>query len=243
MPEKVGKLVWDQPTTRKFEAGVDHGVYYPRDDSGAYTNGVAWSGLTAVNETPSGAEPNKQYADNIPYLVLMSAEDFGATISAFHYPPEFGEADGTVEIAPGVILHQQNRRTFGLSYRTKIGNDITQNLGYKIHLIYGAQVSPSERAYNTINESPEALNFSWTITTTPVDFPGFMPAANIEFDSTTIDPVKLNALETILYGSETTAARLPTPEELVTMFKEEIETSMMNMRKARMASSVMKKPD
>lgn len=235
MPEY--KLKWDVRGTRLFETGVDHGVYYPRDDSGAYTGGVAWSGLTAVNQTPSGAEPNKQYADNIPYLVLMSSEDFGATIEAFHYPPEFGEADGTAEIAPGVVLHQQTRRTFGLSYRTKLGNDIAgQDYGYKLHLIYGATVSPSERAYNTVNENPEAVPFSWTITTTPEDFPGFKPSALVEIDSTLVSAEKMQALETILYGSGTTEARLPTPEELVTMFKAEIEASQAAMKARRMGT-------
>lgn len=224
------RLKWDQAGERLFETGVDRGVFYPRDDRGDYVGGVAWNGLTSVNETPSGAESNPMYADNIKYLNLVSAEDFGATIGAYTYPEEFAVCDGSAQPSPGVIIGQQSRKTFGLCYRTKVGNDIVgQDYGYKLHLVYGGQVSPSERAYNTVNASPEAINFSWTLTTTPVDVEGYKPTAAITIDSTKCDPEKLKALEDILYGSDATVAaegdanagiaRLPQPAEVIELMK------------------------
>lgn len=212
-----GKLVWDQTGERIYETGVDHGVLYPMTPTG-YGNGVAWNGLTAVTESPSGAEANPLYADNIKYLNLISAEEFGATIEAYTYPEEFGQCDGTAELAPGVLVGQQQRKAFGLSYRTKIGNDTDgQDLGYKLHLIYGAMASPSEKAYNTINDSPEAITFSWELSTTPVEVPNMKPTAIITIDSTKVNSAKMTALEAALYGSTTTEAKLPLPAELVTL--------------------------
>ena len=205
----MSKIVWDAVGEHKYETGVDHGVLYPINPStNLYDNGVAWNGLTSVSETPSGAESNAQYADNIKYLDLLSAETFGATIACFTYPQEWEECDGSVSPVEGVQLYQQSRKTFGLSYRTKIGNDVNPDAGYKLHLVYGAKATPSERAYNTVNESPEALNFSYTISTTPVDVPGYKPTALITIDSTkyTTDAARarLAALEAILYGTDST---------------------------------------
>lgn len=215
----MSKIVWDAAGERKFETGVDHGVLYPLQ-TGGYTKGVAWNGLTAVNQTPSGAEANPQYADNIKYLNLISAEDFGATIEAFTYPDEFALCDGSAEPSPGVMIGQQTRKKFGMCYRTLLGNDKAgQEHGYKLHLIYGATASPSERAYNTINDSPEAITFSWEVTTEPVEVPGYKPTALLEIDSTKADATKLAALEEILYGTEDVEARLPLPEEIIEMFK------------------------
>lgn len=217
MPE----ITWDKAGERLYETGVDHGVFYPRNTSGAYVGGVAWNGLTAVNETPSGAEPNPLYADNIKYLNLMSAEDFGATVESYTYPEEFAICDGSAQPAPGVIIGQQNRKTFGMCYRTLIGNDIESNdHGYKLHMIYGAQASPSERPYNTVNDSPDAINFSWEVTTTPVDIKGYKPTANIIIDSTKCDAIKLKALEDILYGRNDQEPRLPLPDEVVEIMGE-----------------------
>lgn len=205
----MSKIVWDAIGEHKYETGVDHGVLYPINEStNQYDNGVAWNGLTSVSETPSGAESNPQYADNIKYLDLLSAETFGATIACFTYPKEWEECDGSKSPIEGLQLYQQARKTFGLSYRTKIGNDLNPDLGYKLHLVYGAKAQPSERAYNTVNESPEALNFSYTISTTPVDVPGYKPTSLITIDSTkyTSDEAKarLTALENILYGTDST---------------------------------------
>lgn len=214
----MSKIVWDKTGERIYETGVDHGVLYPADNEGTYPVGVAWNGLIGISESPSGAEPNPIYADNIKYLNLMSAEEFGATIEAYTYPDEFEACDGSAEIAPGVKIGQQTRKTFGLSYRTLIGNDVdSQDHGYKIHLIYGAQASPSERAYATINDTPEAITFSWEVTTTPVEVEGFKPSASITIDSTTVDETNLKALEDILYGTEVEEARLPLPDEVVTI--------------------------
>lgn len=214
----MAKIEWDKIGERIYETGVDHGVLYPADNEGNYPLGVAWNGLIGVSESPSGAEPNPIYADNIKYLNLMSAEEFGATIEAYTYPDEFEACDGSAEIAPGVKIGQQTRKTFGLSYRTLIGNDVDSNdHGYKLHLIYGGQASPSERAYATINDTPEAITFSWEVTTTPVEVEGFKPSASITIDSTTVDETKLKALEDILYGTETEEARLPLPDEVVTI--------------------------
>lgn len=217
----MSKIVWDKIGERIYETGVDHGVLYPADNEGKYPLGVAWNGLIGISESPSGAEPNPIYADNIKYLNLMSAEEFGATIEAYTYPDEFEACDGSAEIAPGVKIGQQTRKTFGLSYRTLIGNDVEANdHGYKLHLIYGGQASPSERAYATINDTPEAITFSWEVTTTPVEVEGFKPSASITIDSTTVDETKLKALEDILYGTEGEEARLPLPDEVVTIIGE-----------------------
>lgn len=228
-------ISWDQTGERFFETGVDHGVLYPYSTADkTYSPGVPWNGLTAINETPSGAEPTPIYADNMKYLNLMSAEEFGFTIEAFTYPDEFALCDGTATPAPGVAVAQQERRTFGLSYRTLVGNDIeSTNLGYKLHLIWGALASPSEKAYSTVNDTPEAITFSWTGTTTPEAFPdslGLKPSAQMTIDSTKVDAGKMAALEAILYGSDSipapeeggeitpaTIARLPLPAEIIAL--------------------------
>lgn len=216
----MSKIVWDKTGQRLFETGVDHGVLYPLQ-TGGYTKGVAWNGLTAINVTPSGAEANPQYADNIKYLNLISAEDFGATVEAFTYPDEFAVCDGSAEPVPGVMIGQQPRKKFGLCWRTLVGNDEDgQEHGYKLHLVYGATASPSEKAYNTINDSPEAITFSWEVTTEPVDVPGYKPTAYLTIDSTKVNATKLAALEEILYGTEDNEAKLPLPAEIFDMFKE-----------------------
>ena len=215
------KLVWDEVGKRFYETGVDHGVLYVMDANGAYPTGVAWNGLISVSEKPSGAEPSPLYADNIKYLNLISAEEFAAGIEAYTYPKEFEVCDGTAEAVLGVNLSQQVRKSFGLVYRTIIGNDVEgQSLGYKLHLIYGAMAAPSEKGYQTINDSPEALTFSWEITTTPVEVTGFKPTAAIVIDSTKANATKLAALEDILFGVSTPApivARLPLPNEIITL--------------------------
>jgi hypothetical protein len=211
----MSKLVWDQTGERFYETGVNQGVLYFRGEDGTYSNGVAWNGLISVTESPSGAEPTPIYADNIKYLNLLSAEEFGATIEAYTYPDEFAQCDGSAEIAPGVMIGQQNRKVFGLSYKTALGNDVDgTDYGYKLHLIYGALAAPSEKGYSTINDSPEAITFSWEVTTTPVSVTGFKPTASITIDSTKADPTKLADLEDILYGSEESEARLPLPDEV-----------------------------
>ncbi len=215
------RLIWDAVGEKIYETGVDHGVLYLQaPGSGVYDVGVAWNGLTGVTESPSGAEPTTNYADNIPYLVILSAEEFGGTIEAYTYPDEFNVCNGNLDPTPGVILSQQARQAFGMSYRTLIGNDVLgQNFGYKIHLVYGALVSPSERAYTTINESPEAITFSWEFTTTPVpsSIPNARPTALVTIDSTLVDPALLTAFENIIYGNADTNARLPMPDEVVTL--------------------------
>ena len=212
------KLVWDQTGERLYETGVKQGVLYPQAEGGLYPQGVAWNGLTAVTESPSGAEATALYADDIKYLNLMSVEEFGATIEAYTYPDEFGACDGSAEIATGVSIGQQKRKTFGLSYKTTLGNDTEGNsYGYKLHLIYGALAAPSEKSYATINDSPEAITLSWEITTTPVAVEGFQPTACVTIDSTKVNAEKLAALEAILYGSEDTEARLPLPNEIATL--------------------------
>lgn len=214
----MSKLVWDKTGERQYENGVDRGVLYLYKD-GAYKNGVVWNGLTAVNESPSGAEPSALWADNTKYLNLMSAEEFGASIEAYMYPDEFAECDGSAEIAPGVYAGQQKRCMFGFSYRTKLGNDVDGgDFGYKLHLLYGCLASPSEKGYATENDSPEAITLSWEISTTPVEVPGLKPTSCVTIDSTKVDAEKLAALELILYGSEDEEARLPLPEELATIF-------------------------
>ena len=217
----MSKLVWDKTGERYYETGVKMGVLYPQSSSGTYSKGVAWNGLTAVTESPSGAEATALYADDIKYLNLMSAEEFGATIEAYTYPPEFGACDGSAEIATGVTIGQQKRTAFGLCYRTTLGNDTDGNdYGYKLHIIYGAMATPSEKAYATINDSPEAITFSWEVTTTPVSVSGFKPTANLTIDSTKVNAEKLAALETILYGSDSEVPkepRLPLPDEIATL--------------------------
>ena len=214
------KLNWDQTGERLYETGVDRGVVYPQV-AGAYPKGAAWNGLTAVTESPSGAEPTPLYANNYKYLELMSAEEFGGTIEAYMFPDEFAECNGLKEMATGVRVAQQTRKPFGFSYRNIIGNDTDKNAyGYKIHIVYGAMASPSEKANNTVNESPEVDPMSWEFTTTPVAIKDFEPAAHIEIDSTKVDAEKLAALEAILYGSGETDARLPLPDELLTILGE-----------------------
>lgn len=213
----MAKLVWDNTGERFYETGVKQGVLYPIQIDGKYSKGVAWNGLTAVTESPSGAEATALYADDIKYLSLMSTEEFGATIEAYTYPDEFAECDGSATLVDGVMLGQQKRKTFGLCYRTTIGNDIDGNdHGYKLHLIYGALASPSEKAYATINDSPEAITFSWEVTTTPVSVEGFKPTACVTIDSTKVESAQLTKLENILYGSEEDA-RLPLPDEIKTI--------------------------
>lgn len=211
----MSKLVWDQSGKRLYETGVDHGVLYPIQTGGVYSKGVAWNGLTAVTESPSGADVNDIYADNMKYLGLVGAEKFGATVEAYTYPDEFAECDGSVELVKGAIIGQQNRKVFGMVYRTVIGNDVDGNEhGYKLHLIYGATAAPSEKAYNTINEDPEAITFSWELSTTPVNVTGHKPTASLTIDSTKADPTKLAELEKILFGDTETEPRLPLPDEI-----------------------------
>lgn len=217
----MSKLQWDKIGERLYETGLDRGVLFPMGTEGKYAKGVAWNGLTAVNESPSGAESTPLYADNIKYLNLISAEDFGATVEAYTYPPEFEECDGSAEIAPGVSIGQQARKVFGLSYRTLIGNDVNgQNHGYKIHLVYGAQASPSEKNRQTVNDSPEAVSFSWELTTTPVDVPGFKPTAHLTIDSTKTSKEKLAAVEDLIYGTESEESKLPMPAEIIELLKD-----------------------
>ena len=219
------KILWDKTGEKFYETGVKKGVLYPVDNLGVYSNGVAWNGITAITESPSGAEASPLYADDIKYVNLTSAEEFGATIEAYTYPDEFAECDGSAEIAEGVVVGQQKRKTFGLSYVTTLGNDTEgQDHGYKIHLIYGAQAAPSEKGYSTINDSPEAIILSWVLSTTPVNVTGFKPTASITIDSTKVDAEKLKALEDILYGtdgteepSSGTTPRLPLPDEIISI--------------------------
>ena len=218
----MSKIVWDSTGERLYETGVKNGVLYPQSN-GTYPKGVAWNGLTAVTESPSGAEATALYADDMKYLNLYSAEEFGATVEAYTYPEEFGECDGSATIAKGVQIGQQTRKAFGMCYRTVVGNDTDGEAhGYKLHIIYGAMASPSEKAYATINDSPEAITFSWELTTTPVNVTGKKPTASIVIDSTKADPTKLAALEVILYGKDPTTSggndgkepRLPLPDEI-----------------------------
>jgi hypothetical protein len=215
----MAALTWDQVGERLYETGVDHGVLYIPDATGDYSTGVAWNGLTTVTESPSGAESSPQYADNIKYLNLISAEEFGGTIEAFTYPEEFAQFDGTATPSPGVSVGQQGRKIFGLSYRTQVGNDVEgTDFGYKLHLIYGCQAAPSEKAYATINDSPEAIAFSWEITTTPVPVTGYKPTALIVIDSTVVDATELASLEALLYGDATNEASLPMPDDVIALF-------------------------
>ena len=211
-------LTWDQEGERLYETGVQKGVLYVRGSDGKYGKGVAWNGLTAVTESPSGAEATALYADDIKYLNLLSNEEFGATIEAYTYPDEFAECDGSASIATGVTIGQQKRSTFGLCYRTTLGNDTDGNdHGYKLHIIYGCLAAPSEKAYATVNDSPEAITFSWEVTTTPVQVTGQKPTACVTIDSTKADKTKLAALEAKLYGSESEEPSLPMPDEIATL--------------------------
>lgn len=215
-------LTWDGVGEKVYETGVDHGVLYIPDETGDYDTGFAWNGLVTVTETPAGAESNPQYADNIKYLDLRSAETFGGTIEAFTYPDEFGQCDGSVEPQPGVLVGQQSRKSFGMCYRTKIGNDTDGvDHGYKLHLLYGLTASPSEKAYGTINESPEAITFSWEFSSVPAPVTGYKPTSIITIDSTKVDADDLAALEAILYGSTTGPVQpaLPTPDEVIAMLE------------------------
>lgn len=233
------KVKWDAPGEKLYEAGVDHAVLYPVNDSNEYTPGVAWNGITQISENPEGAEPNKQYADNIPYLTLMSAEQLKGSIEALMYPPEWNACDGNVELSKGVFIGQQNRKTFGLCYRTILGNDVAgENYGYKLHLIYGAKASPSERTHETINDSPEAGSLSWEYTTTPVNVKNHKPTASVEINSTLIDAAKLTALEEILYGKDPTTEggtdgvepRLPLPDEVAAILAGSNESTVQAAR-------------
>ena len=220
----MSRITWDNTGSRFYETGVKQGVLYPIQTNGEYSKGVAWNGLTAVTESPSGAEANPLYADDIKYLNLLSTEEFGATIEAYTYPDEFAECDGSAALATGVMIGQQKRKTFGLCYRTTLGNDVDGNdYGYKLHLIYGCLAAPSEKAYATINDSPEAITFSWEISTTPVSVENFKPTSQITIDSIKADPTKLAALEDILYGKESedsSEPRLPLPNEVATLMSD-----------------------
>ncbi len=211
-------LTWDQVGERFYETGVDHGVLYI-PTAGVYDSGVAWNGLISVTESPSGAEPSPQYADNIKYLNLLSTEEFGGTIEAYTFPDEFAQCDGTAFPKVGLAVGQQTRKTFGLSYRTKIGNDTDgQDLGYKLHLVYGALAAPSEKAYATVNDSPEAVTFSWEFTTTPVEVTGLKPTALLTIDSTKVDEADLTTLEALLYGTAAKEPSLPLPDAVIALF-------------------------
>lgn len=225
----MSKIVWDKTGDRLYETGVKQGVLYPQGENGTYPLGVAWNGLIGISESPSGAEANPLYADDIKYLNLLSTEEFGATIEAYTYPDEFSQCDGSAEIATGVMIGQQKRKQFGLAYKTTLGNDVDMNdFGYKLHIIYGGLASPSEKSYSSINDSPEAITFSWEVTTTPVNVNGFKPTASVVIDSTKVNAEKLAALEEILYGKDPTTPegsdgvnpRLPLPDEIATIFAE-----------------------
>ena len=214
----MAKLVWDQSGQKFFETGISNGVLYVSDGQGGYLKGVAWNGLTSVAENPSGAESNPVYADNIKYLNIISAEEFGATIEAYTYPDDFMECDGSAQVVAGVNIGQQARKSFGISYRTRVGNDVAgDNLGYKIHVIYNCQAAPSGKTYSTVNESPEAITFSWEVTTTPVPVEGFRPTATVVFDSTKLDAEKMAAVENALYGGASSEPGLPSIEELLAL--------------------------
>ena len=222
----MSRITWDNAGERYYETGVKMGVLYPIQTDGKYSKGVAWNGLTAVTESPSGAEATPLYADDIKYLNLISNEEFGCTIEAYTYPDEFAECDGSAALAAGVMIGQQKRKTFGFAYRTSFGNDTDGvDHGYKLHLVYGCLAAPSEKAYATINDSPEAITFSWEVSTTPVSVSGYKPTSQITIDSTKVDAGKLASLEDILYGKAgeddtTTGPRLPLPDEVAQLFSE-----------------------
>lgn len=222
----MSKLVWDKTGERTYETGVKNGVLYLKGSDGTYSNGVAWNGLTAVTESPSGAEPTPLYADDIKYLNLLSTEEFAATVEAYTYPDEFAECDGSASLTDGVIIGQQTRKQFGMCYKTTLGNDVDGNeYGYKLHMIYGCLAAPSEKAYATINDSPEAITFSWEVSTTPVNVSDHKPTATLTINSTKVDSSKLAALEAILYGKDPTTSggndgvnpHLPLPDEIATL--------------------------
>lgn len=215
----MAKIEWDKAGERFYETGVKNGVLYPAATDGTgYDKGVAWNGLTAVTESPSGAEANKLYADDINYATLRSAEEFGATIEAYTYPDEFAVCDGSAEPTPGVKIGQQPRRSFGFCYVTSIGNDVTTDLGYLLHIWYNCTAAPSERAYQTINDSPEAITFSWEVETNGVAVNGYKPTASITIDSTKVDDTKLQTLENMLYGTQSEEPMLPTPDQVIAVF-------------------------
>lgn len=217
------KLKWDQIGEKTYETGVSNGVLYVQKGNGSYDNGVAWNGISAVTESPSGAEPTAIYADNIKYFELTSAEEFGATVEAYTYPDEFAECDGSAEVADGVMIGQQDRKAFGMAYKTIVGNDTEKNAhGYKLHMIYGATAAPSEKGYSTVNDSPEPITLSWELSTTPVEVTGHKPTATLVIDSTKAVPEKLKALEDILFGSDESEARLPMPNEVISLMKEDL---------------------
>lgn len=212
------RLEWDKTGEKLYETGVKMGVLYPQADGGTYPKGVAWNGLSGVTESPSGAEASPIYADDIKYINLISTEEFSATVEAYMYPDEFAECDGTAEIAPGVTIGQQDRKAFGMCYRTIIGNDTEKDShGYKLHIIYGATAAPSEKGYASVNDSPEAITFSWELSTNPVNVKNAKPTASLTIDSTKVDAQKLAKLEDILYGSAEADARLPLPDEIATL--------------------------
>ena len=216
----MARLIWDEVGQRFFETGVKNGVLYVQDNDGSYKNGVVWNGLTAVTESPSGAEETPLYADDVKYLTLRSAEEFGATVEAYTYPEEFEQCDGSAAIAAGVTIGQQARRAFGLCYRTSVGNDIQgQNFSYKLHLIYGCTVAPSEKSYSTINDNPEAITFSWELSTVPVPVDGFSPTASLVIDASKVDEGKMELLEDALFGDESNEAKLLLPNEIMEMLK------------------------
>lgn len=217
----MSKLKWDQIGERVYETGVDKVVLFPMESTGQYGTGVAWNGISAVNESPSGAEPTALYANNGKYLNLISNEDFAATIEAYTYPDEFEECDGSKEIAPGVVIGQQKRKVFGLAYRTLLGNDVDGNdHGYKLHLVYGCLAAPSENNHSTVNDSPEAGTMSWSVSTTPVEVADAKPTATVTIDSTKADKAKLKKLEDMLYGTEQAESKLPLPAEVITLMKD-----------------------
>lgn len=218
----MSKLKWDQIGERLYETGVDKVVLFPMESTGQYGTGVAWNGISAVNESPSGAEPTALYANNGKYLNLISNEDFAATIEAFTYPDEFEECDGSKEIAPGVVIGQQKRKVFGLAYRTLLGNDVDGNdHGYKLHLVYGCLAAPSENNHSTVNNNPEAGRMSWSVSTTPVEVADAKPTATVTIDSTKADKAKLKKLEDMLYGTEQAESKLPLPAEVITLMKDD----------------------
>lgn len=216
----MARLVWDEVGARFFETGVKNGVLYVQQNDGSYANGVVWNGLTAITESPGGAEETALYADDVKYMVLRSAEEFGATLEAYTYPEEFEQCDGSAALVEGVTIGQQSRKAFGLVYKTSVGNDIQgQDFGYKIHIIYGATAAPSEKAYSTINDSPEAITFSWELSTAPVPVDGFKPTASLVVDSTKVDAEKLAQLEDELFGNEEKEARLLLPNQIAAIFQ------------------------
>lgn len=212
------RLVWDEVSKKIYETGVKNGVLYPQSEDGTYPKGFAWNGLTSVAESPSGAESNPIYADDIKYIDIRSAEEFGATIEAYTYPKEWESCDGSAEITDGIVIGQQTRKSFGMCYRTTIGNDVQYNdYGYKLHIIYNATASPSEKTYQTINDSPEAIAFSWEVSTTPVNVTGYKPTSQLVIDSTKTSAEKMKAIEDVLFGTDDAEARLPMPDEILTI--------------------------